>query len=190
VLEEENRELQRRIENIERVIVPLHSSMTSSRRMLMGDLLGDGVNDEVVQRKLDRLQDPIPSLSEYRRRQALRQARIMASERTLALLQAEIGSRVTLPFQSEPGKLDTSSQLEVTSNKEQDVEEIDIIDLDEEDDLLTDDLHDEDKDDLEEEGLAEDSVEEPDDEDLVAGVSVVDEADPKSDLTEDAKRVR
>uniref|UniRef100_A0A7S2ZHN5 Ubiquitin-like protease family profile domain-containing protein n=2 Tax=Rhodosorus marinus TaxID=101924 RepID=A0A7S2ZHN5_9RHOD len=188
VLEEENRELQRRIENIERVIVPLHSSMTSSRRMLMGDLLGDGVNDEVVQRKLDRLQDPIPSLSEYRRRQALRQARIMASERTLALLQAEIGSRVTLPFQSEPGKLDTSSQLEVTSNKEQDVEEIDIIDLDEEDDLLTDDLHDEDKDDLEEEGLAEDSVEEPDDEDLVAGVSVVDEADPKSDLTEDAKR--
>ncbi|KAJ8906249.1 hypothetical protein NDN08_002742 [Rhodosorus marinus] len=187
VLEEENRELQRRIETIERVILPLHSSMTSSRRMVMGDLLGDGVNDEVVQRKLDRLQDPIPSLNEYKRRQALRQAQIMASERTLALLQAEIGSRVTLPFQSELGKLDTGSQLQATSNKEE-AEEIDIIDLDEEDELLADDLHDEEEDDLEEEDFADDLEEELDDEDLLRGVSVVEEADPRSDLTEDAKR--
>jgi len=188
VLEEENRELQRRIETIERIIVPLHSSMTSSRRMVMGDLLGDGVNDEVVQRKLDRVLDPIPSLNEYKRRQALRQAQIMASERTLALLQAEIGSRVTLPFQSETGKPDTSSQLQVPSNNEEDVEEIDVIDLDEEDDLLVDDQHADEEDDLEEEEFAGDLEEEFDDEDLLLGVSVVEESDPRSDLTEDAKR--
>lgn len=58
-LEEENRALRRRIDEIERRAAPAPATTNTSDSMVVGDLLGDGVNDELIQQKLAKLQVPV-----------------------------------------------------------------------------------------------------------------------------------
>eukprot|EP00188_Purpureofilum_apyrenoidigerum_P005485 Plantae.Rhodophyta-Purpureofilum_apyrenoidigerum.ctg7175.p1 GENE.Plantae.Rhodophyta-Purpureofilum_apyrenoidigerum.ctg7175~~Plantae.Rhodophyta-Purpureofilum_apyrenoidigerum.ctg7175.p1 ORF type:complete len:646 (+),score=113.60 Plantae.Rhodophyta-Purpureofilum_apyrenoidigerum.ctg7175:535-2472(+) len=171
-LREENRILREKISAIERKSAPLLNNAAAVERIVVSDLLGEGVNAALLQKKLDKVEFSFPSLQEYRRRQALRQSEILMREQTLERIRASIRAR-NEPFFPE----DELLLQEFEESAEPLDEEVIELGLDE------DEFPDEE---TQSRGfeLMEDDINNYE----AAGASVEDESDPLSNLTEIAQK--